>query len=67
MVSGSGDEVMVMLLGWVAVAATLSVTFSVNEQVPAELGMPEITPMLATVVSASGGHPLSPPALKLQV
>ena len=65
-VRDEGGVITVMLFGCVAVAATESVTFSVNEQVPGEpLGVPVILPTLPTVVRIAQEHRV--PALMLQV
>ena len=52
-----------MLNAFVAVLFAASVTFTVNDTVPAVVGVPEITPVDATRLSPAGNAP----ALTLQV
>jgi hypothetical protein len=52
-----------MLNGIVAVLFAASVTFTVNETVPAVVGVPEITPVDATRLNPAGNVP----ALTVQV
>ena len=52
-----------MLNAFVAVLFAASVTFTVNDTVPAVVGVPEITPVDATTLKPTGNVP----ALTLQV
>ena len=52
-----------MLNAFVAVLFAASVTFTVNETVPAVVGVPEITPVEAARLNPAGNVP----ALRLQV
>jgi hypothetical protein len=62
-VGGCGAAATAMLKALVPVLFAASVTWTVNEAVPAVVGVPEITPVEATRLNPAGNVP----ALKLQV
>ena len=62
-IGGCGAAATVMLSALVPVLFTPSVTLTVNEAVPAVVGVPEITPVEVTRLNPAG----SAPALRLQL
>jgi hypothetical protein len=58
MISSVDAELIVMLKFAVAVSLSESVTFTVNDDVSAVVGVPEITPVLAASVNPAGRLPL---------
>jgi hypothetical protein len=57
-ITRAGGAVTIIDRGWVAVAATLSVTLMVKLEVPAVVGVPDITPVLAARVRPAGREPI---------
>jgi len=62
-VGGCGAAATVILSAFVPLLLTPSVTLTVNDAVPAVVGVPEITPVEVTKVNPAG----SEPALRLQL